>query len=105
MTKLKDKRIELQGVLESILRSKNVYFQPPENLKINYPCIIYSRTGSDIDRADNHIYRSQKQYNLIYVDTRPDSPIVDTLEELPYCKLDRPYVSDGLYHYPYKLFY
>jgi len=30
-------RLELQNLLENILGSRNVYFQPPENLKLNYP--------------------------------------------------------------------
>lgn len=36
-------RIGLSKLLREILDSDNVYFQPPESLKMNYPAIVYSR--------------------------------------------------------------
>ena len=39
-----NRRYELQAVLEGILGSGNVYFQPPENLKMRYDCIVYERS-------------------------------------------------------------
>jgi len=44
-------RLELQEVLESLLGSRNVYFQPPLNLKMNYPCIIYKRDDAETEFA------------------------------------------------------
>ena len=40
--------------LDEILRSlaPNVYFQPPETIKIKYPCIIYSLDDYDTRFAD-----------------------------------------------------
>ena len=29
------RRIELQGILEGILGSRNVYFEPPSNVRMN----------------------------------------------------------------------
>ena len=40
-------RLDLQSKLEKLLGNKNVYYQPPESLKMEYPAIRYSR--SDID--------------------------------------------------------
>ena len=37
-------RIKLQAKLEELLGSRNVYYQPPETLKIEYPAIIYSKS-------------------------------------------------------------
>ena len=41
-------RIELQTLLEELLGSKNVYYQPPNNLSMSYPAILYS-TDKDIE--------------------------------------------------------
>ena len=41
-------RLDLQKIFEDILGSKNVYFQPPESLKMKYPAIRYSL--DDIDK-------------------------------------------------------
>ena len=35
------KRVDLGNKLKEILGSNNVYFQPPDNLKMVYPCIRY----------------------------------------------------------------
>ena len=44
-------RLELDEELVKILGSKNVYFQPPESLKLNYPAIVYS-----LSNISNRIY-------------------------------------------------
>ena len=38
-----DRRLQLHEELCSVLGSRNVYFQPPETIKLTYPCIIYSK--------------------------------------------------------------
>lgn len=35
-------RLNLQTFLEEILESRNVYFQPPESVKMKYPAIVYA---------------------------------------------------------------
>lgn len=91
-------RIELQSLLEELLNSENVYYQPPENLKIKYPAIIYSKGKIDKKNADNIGYRLTTRYDLIVIDRRPDHPVIRKLLELPYCSYDRHYTSDNLNH-------
>ena len=35
-------RLDLQALLEDLLGSRNVYYQPPESDKMNYPAIVYA---------------------------------------------------------------
>ena len=35
-------RLDLQALLEDLLGSRNVYYQPPESVKMNYPAIVYA---------------------------------------------------------------
>ena len=91
-------RIELQMLLENLLGSKNVYYQPPENLKINYPAIIYSKNSINKTNADDVGYRFATRYDLTVVDRRPDNPVILKLLELSYCSYDRHYPSDNLHH-------
>jgi hypothetical protein len=44
-------RLELQSLLEGV--TDHVYFQPPANVQMEYPCIIYSRDGTSADHANN----------------------------------------------------
>lgn len=99
-------RLELQSMLEDLLGSKNVYFQPPENVKLNYPCIIYKR--SFIERrifANDKPYQNRVRYEVIVVDKNPDSNILDKVSSLPMCIFQRHYTSDNLNHDIYDLYY
>lgn len=98
-------RLDLQTKLEEILESKNVYYQPPESLKMNYPAIRYSKKKPDVKHADDCVYMKTNCYELIVISKRPDDPVISKLEELPMCELDRHYVSDNLNHDVLTLYY
>lgn len=98
-------RLELQTMLEEILGSRNVYFQPPESIKMRYPAIRYSRKIIDNVHASNGVYGQRLAYELIYIDEDPDSDMVIKLSKLPYCEFDRTYPSDNLNHYVFTLYY
>lgn len=91
-------RLELQNLLESILGSRNVYYQPPESIKIKYPAIIYSRNNIDNNFADDIVYMQNHTYQIIVIDANPDSEIVNKLSKLPMCRYNRHYTSDNLNH-------
>ena len=91
-----NRREELQCLLEHF--TDNVYFQPPTNISIKYPAIIYNRRDVEKDRADNKTYRLKPSYNITVIDRNPDSCIVQHLLELDYCEFERQYVYDGLNH-------
>lgn len=91
-------RLELQNLLESILGSRNVYYQPPESIKIKYPAIIYSRNNIDNNFADDIVYMQNHTYQIIVIDANPDSEIVNKISKLPMCRYNRHYTSDNLNH-------
>lgn len=89
-------RLKLHSILSAIC--ERVYFQPPENAKIKYPAIIYSRKRLDEKYADNIGYMVSTSFvvNVIYADALSDIP--EKISEIPYSYHDRDYVSDNLYH-------
>lgn len=91
-------RLDLQNLLESVLGSRNVYYQPPESIRINYPAIIYSRNDIDNTFADDIVYMQNHTYQVIVIDANPDSEIVNKMSKLPMCRYDRHYTSDNLNH-------
>lgn len=99
------RRLKLQEVLEKVLNNKNVYFQPPEAKKMNYPCIRYDLSDIDLTYANNQIYTKKKRYTLILIDRDPDSEFVDKLSDLPMCRFDRFYTADNLNHWSFELYY
>ena len=97
--------LELQSKLEELLGSRNVYYQPPENLKMNYPAIVYSKTRPDVKRANDQIYLQKNRYEIIVISKSLDNPVMDKLIGLPYCSYDRNYISDNLHHDVFTLYY
>jgi len=98
-------RVELDKILRTTLGSTNVYFDPPESFKLKYPCIVYSLGGHTEVFADDHKYYGMKRYTLTYITKNADDPMVDTLDDLQYCRLNRPYTADGMYHYAFDIYF
>ena len=91
-------RLELQSKLEDLLGSRNVYYQPPESIKIEYPAIVYSKSDIIGRFANDARYSKKNRYELIVISKKPDDPVIDKLLEFPYCSYDRNYKSDNLNH-------
>ena len=98
-------RSDLQTMLENLLGTRNVYFQPPESLKINYPCIIYSTNSVDNIHGNNDVYKQDISYELVYVDSNPDNVIFKKLCNMEKCRFKRFYVSDNLNHFVFEIYY
>jgi hypothetical protein len=98
-------RLELQDLLISLLGSPNVYFQPPPNVQMIFPCITYRRDFEQIEYADDNPYMHKKRYLVTVIDRNPDSDIPEKIASLPLCVYDRFYTSDNLNHDVYKLFF
>lgn len=98
-------RLELHEILCRILRSRNVYFQPPESLKMQYPAIVYSRDDIQNTFADDVVYMQKHVYQVIVIDKDPDSEIVEKVSKLPACRFDRHYISDNLNHDSFLLYF
>lgn len=100
-----NKREELHYLLVDLFGSEKVYYQPPENLKMEYPCIRYSVSDVAGRSADNMHYHLTKRYEIVVIDKRPDNPVIDKLLELQMATFNRHYVSDGLNHDIIYLYY
>lgn len=98
-------RLELDALLKSILGTPFTYFQPPETVKMHYPCIRYELSTYDVAHADNGKYKTKKRYAVTYIDTNPDSLIPDQLLKLPYCSFSRFYKAANLNHWVFDLYY
>lgn len=101
-----ERRIKLQKELELLLGSKHVYFQPPESLHLEYPCIIYKRDNSMTRFSDNKPYNFIKKYAVTYITKNPDDPFVEKLAmAFSMIEHDRFYTADRLNHDVFTLYY
>lgn len=95
----------LQAKLEKLLGSRNVYYQPPESLKMQYPAIRYSRSDVISRYADNVKYAKYDSYEIIVIDRLPNNEVIDKILDLPYSSFDRHYVSNNLNHDVITIYY
>jgi len=97
--------LKLQSEFEKLLGSRNVYYQPPESVKMSYPAIRYSLSNPKVEYANNSKYSKMKSYDGIVISRDPDPEIIEKISDLPYCSFGRPYVADNLNHYPFTIYY
>lgn len=98
-------RLDLDAILRSIRGSSNVYFQPPVNLIMRYPCLRYERDRTYDIFADDKKYILHKGYMVTSISDDPDDPVLDQLEKLPMCSYVRHYVADNLNHDVYLIYF
>lgn len=114
-------RLELQTLLENVMADilkatydessvaseahRRVYFQPPETVKMVYPCIVYTLDNVDTKYANNVPYGHRKAYAVTVIDRNPDSEIPDKIGDLPTSSFSRKFVNDNLNHFVYRLWF
>lgn len=91
-------RLDLQTTLETLLGSDKVYFQPPPDFMMSYPCIVYNRSNIRSSHGDNRPYKLENEYTITVIDPNPDSLIPMKVAQMARCVFDRHFVSDQLNH-------
>lgn len=95
-----------QKLLDILGTGKKAYFQPPESIKLTYPCIMYNLSNVDTKYANNKVYNTKRQYTLYYLDTNPDHTMVETLlNAFAMISYDRRYISNNIYHDVFTLYF
>lgn len=101
------KRVELHQLLKQQFPENtepHVYFQPPQNTEIIYPCMIYKLSDMPTQWANNLPYHWDKSYELIYITEDPKDPVVEKLIALRETKFNRYYSADNLHHFVYTIY-
>jgi len=99
-----DDRLKLHDRLLTF--SPNVYYQPPSDVKMIYPCIVYSKSDKSRKFGNDNVYLAIQGYKLTVIDRDPDSNIADRIEDVfQYCSIDQYYTVDNLNHTTLTLYY
>lgn len=97
------RRLELQAIFKSI--TDNVYFQPPMNVHLTYPCIIYERARASVKYAGNKPYAYKKRYKVTVISNNPDDNLADEVAALPLCSHDTFFAADNLNHDVFTIYF
>lgn len=82
----------------------HVYFQPPVNVLLEYPCIVYSRDFAETKFADNAPYDVRFRYLVTVIDRDPESDIPAKVAAMPMTTFNRFFTTDDLNHDVYQVF-
>ena len=98
-------RKDFHSELEKLNRDKSlglkkIYYQPPSNIKLDYPCLIYSDLPKTIRYANNHSYIDYDHYQVTIISKNPSDLYKKVLvNSLPFTKDSNTFINDNLYHY------
>jgi len=105
-------RLLLDAALREFLKSikdeyeTNLYFQPPESIKLKYPCIIYEYSRPDIIYANNNPYNVAQRYDVTIIDKDPESEIVRKFYTFgPTVAYSTNLINDNLHHTVFTLYF
>lgn len=96
-------RSDLQDILDILC--SHVYFQPPSNLEMLYPAVVYEMDRADTKFADDNPYTLTKQYSMTLITQNPDDTIFEALAALPMCAHERHYVAENLNHDVFNIYF
>ena len=96
-------RLQLHQLLETF--ADHVYFQPPINVQLQYPCIIYKRDFADTKFADDKAYNHTLRYMITIIDPDPDSEIPNKVALMSMSLFNRFYTADNLNHDVYSVYF
>lgn len=96
---------ELQAILESFEGVHEAHFQKPLNIELKDPYIVYDIDNDWVSRADNLVYDYRNRYSVTVVTRSPDSLIPGMVRDMPHARFNRKFISGGLHHFVYTLYF
>lgn len=103
----KELRYSLDDELRAVLPSDwHLYYEPPGEQGLVYPCLVYTKTSGDTRFANNGPYVYNRQYELtcIYEDPDDETP-ANILKHFQNCRANRSFVTNNLHHDTMVLYY
>lgn len=93
-------RIEVHELLQELSGyGKRIYYNPPETVKMSYPCIVYNRVNLGARHADNMPYFRYDTYTVTHIYAKEsESDLTTKLALQSGFSFDRGYTADNLHH-------
>ena len=100
-------RLDVHALLQEISGyGSRIYYNPPENIKMGYPCIVYSRVNLGARHADNMPYFRYDTYTVTHIYAKESDNSLSELLTSSGFVFDRNFITDNLHHdvYTYKVY-
>lgn len=97
------RRVDLNTILKTLC--PNVYFQPPSDVQIVHPAIVYERDRADTKFADDIPYNVTAKYAVTLITRNPDDAVWAAIAALPTCAHERYFAAENLNHDVFNLYF
>lgn len=94
-------RQRLSNFMEECGEIPKLYFQPPESVKLEYPCMVYHLKTLTSRKANDRPYHKMIAFDITYITRSPASLVPDRMLSEPLFAFDRYYTAENLHHYAY----
>lgn len=103
-------RLMLHQILEQLVGEEpeqkiKTYFQPPSQVQMEFPCIVYDLDDAETEFADNVPYRYTKRYQVTYISADPDDEVPDRIASLPMSSFNRKFVAANRHHTVFSVYF
>lgn len=97
---------ENEGEKPKVSANERVYFQPPSNHVMHYPCFVYQLERGMSERADGKPYTIYDQYQVTYISRNPDNEELRSsmLYGFDHCSFETRIPIDGLYQDNFRVY-
>lgn len=100
-----ERREDFQEHLKKVFDGVEVYYMPPESIRMTYPCFVINLDHVDNLYSNGCIYSSRICFTVTYISRHVDDYIIgDMLNAQLYTSFDRVYVADNLRHYVFGVY-
>lgn len=97
MDDLSTGRLALHGKLAKYY--DKLYFQPPSDVRLSYPCIVYTKMALSNLKANDGNYISRIGYQITVIENDPDSNVAfEMIRDNPTWVWSSHFVQDNLNH-------
>ena len=97
---------ELRALQQDYLGYQHTYFEPPEEVRMQYDAVVYENQGMDVRRANNKSYLIRPTYQVTIISRDAETLLPRMIQEhFERCNPGRPFVRDNLYHFPFTIVY
>ena len=98
------KRLALHQEFIRILGNAcNVYFMPPQEMRLSYPAIVYYLGGGSDSYADNVRFLPRTTFDVTLIENEPLSPKVDEIRDLKHSSYMTSFKKDHLHQHQFKI--
>lgn len=95
---------QLYPMLDAVSDEVTVYYQPPEEIKLDYPAILFEKTGGEYSFANNKVNSKAAKFKVTVIYKDPNFEYEESMSHIRYCSPDTSFRTEGLYHDVYTVY-